>query len=236
MTHGPIDGVVVGKHPLVCRLLKGIYNQRPPQPRYSCTWDVGLVLDHIRSWGPTVTLTQKKISLKLAMLLALANASRCSELHSLDTQYMSWNKSGVTFSLAALTKTSKPGKDKALFFPRLEADKEMCPVASLIQYLQKTKSIRRDHTLFISYVKPYGAVQACTIARWIKDILKSAGFGDFRAHSTRGAAVSAAYMQGMSVPDILAVADWSTDSMFRRFYFRADMAKQQSLMHSLVQK
>ena len=51
MTHGPIDGVVVGKHPFVCRLLKGIYNQRSPQPRYSCTWDVGLVLDHIRSCG-----------------------------------------------------------------------------------------------------------------------------------------------------------------------------------------
>ena len=35
MTHGAIDGVVVGKHPLVSRLMKGIYNQRPPQPRYS---------------------------------------------------------------------------------------------------------------------------------------------------------------------------------------------------------
>ena len=164
MTHGPIDRVIVRKHHLVCRLLKGIYNQRPPQPRwYSCTWDVGLVLDHIRSWGPTVSLTKKKFSLKLAILLALANASRCSELHSLATQYMSWNESGVTFSLAALTKTSKLRRDKALFFPRLEADRDMCPVASLIQYLQRTKSIRRDHTLFISYVKPYGAVQACTI-------------------------------------------------------------------------
>ena len=35
MTHGPIDGVVVRKYPLVCRLLKAVYNQRPPQPRYT---------------------------------------------------------------------------------------------------------------------------------------------------------------------------------------------------------
>ena len=32
MTHNPIDGVVVGKHPLVTRLMKGIFNRRPPQP------------------------------------------------------------------------------------------------------------------------------------------------------------------------------------------------------------
>ena len=34
MTHAAIDGVVVGKHPLVSRLMKGIYNQRPPKARY----------------------------------------------------------------------------------------------------------------------------------------------------------------------------------------------------------
>ena len=148
----------------------------------------------------SVSLTHKTISLKLATLLAFTNASRCSELHSLDTEYMSWNESGVTFSHAALTKTSKPRKDTALFFPRLEADKEMCPVASLIQYLQRMKSIKRDHTLFTSYVKPYGAVQACTIVRWLKDILTSAGFGDFRAHSIykRGSSVSCLHARDVS--------------------------------------
>ena len=70
MTHSPIDGVVVGKHPLVSRLLKGIYNRRPPQPRYFTTWDVAAVLDHIRSWGPTKSLCKKKATLKLAMLMA----------------------------------------------------------------------------------------------------------------------------------------------------------------------
>ena len=41
MTHGEIDGVVIGKHSLVSRVMKGIYNQRPPQPRYSSTWAKG---------------------------------------------------------------------------------------------------------------------------------------------------------------------------------------------------
>lgn len=149
---------------------------------------------------------------------------------------MSWKSSRVTFSLAALTKTSRPGRDKVLFLPKLEADKELCPVTTLTVYLQKTKRVRRDDALFISYVKPYGAVQVSTIGRWLKETLKSAGFGDFRAHSTIGAAVSAASMHEMSVSDIMVVADWSTDSMFRKFYFRADIVKPKSLMQSLVQK
>ena len=38
--HLPVDGFPVGRHPLVCRLLKGAFNSRPPQPRYEGTWDV----------------------------------------------------------------------------------------------------------------------------------------------------------------------------------------------------
>ena len=33
-THAPIDGQPVGKHPIVCRLQQGMFNKRPPLPRY----------------------------------------------------------------------------------------------------------------------------------------------------------------------------------------------------------
>ena len=52
MTHLPIDGVVIGKHPLITHLMRGVYNTRPPQPKYSSTWDVGHVLGYIGSGGP----------------------------------------------------------------------------------------------------------------------------------------------------------------------------------------
>ncbi|KZS02170.1 Uncharacterized protein APZ42_000895, partial [Daphnia magna] len=38
-----IEGVKIGKHPLVIRLLKGIYNRTPPTPRYTGFWDVAAV-------------------------------------------------------------------------------------------------------------------------------------------------------------------------------------------------
>ena len=46
MTHSQIKGTPIGQHPLVSRLLRGVYNTRPPQPRYSATWDVDVVIRH----------------------------------------------------------------------------------------------------------------------------------------------------------------------------------------------
>ena len=44
-------GYPVGKHPLVCRLLKGVFNLRPPLPRYEYTWDVKTVTSFIKGLG-----------------------------------------------------------------------------------------------------------------------------------------------------------------------------------------
>ena len=40
MTCDHVEGVPMGKYPLVSRPLKGIHILRPPQPRYVTTWDV----------------------------------------------------------------------------------------------------------------------------------------------------------------------------------------------------
>ena len=99
MTHPPIDGVVIGKHPLISRFMRGVFNNRPPQPRYSFTWDVAKVLSHIRSLGTNDTLPMKELTHKLATILALANASRSSEIHALDVKCMTVSHTGVTFTL-----------------------------------------------------------------------------------------------------------------------------------------
>ena len=38
--HEKVDGHLVGQHPMVSRVLKGAFNNRPPQPRYTSTWMV----------------------------------------------------------------------------------------------------------------------------------------------------------------------------------------------------
>ena len=55
--HEKIDGVEVGKHPLIARILKGVFNKRPPRPKYNSVWDVNQVLAWLKSIGPSESLS-----------------------------------------------------------------------------------------------------------------------------------------------------------------------------------
>ena len=67
--HYGIEGVAVGKHPQVCGLMHGGFNEKPPQPRNSVNWDVQVVLDCIKSnWAVSKELTMKNLSYKLVIL------------------------------------------------------------------------------------------------------------------------------------------------------------------------
>ncbi|KAJ8034638.1 hypothetical protein HOLleu_21560 [Holothuria leucospilota] len=70
------DKFTIGDHPLISRLLKGIFNLRPPMPRYQETWDVKVVFRYLRTLSPASRLTLKQITLKLSMILALTSAQR----------------------------------------------------------------------------------------------------------------------------------------------------------------
>ena len=72
--HPEVSGYKVGQHPIVQRLLQGAFNKRPPQPRYTVTWDVDKVLQLLRSWGPNSVLSTSCLTHKLAMLMALTSA------------------------------------------------------------------------------------------------------------------------------------------------------------------
>ena len=46
--HQYIDGLPVGKHPWICSLVSGVFNLRPPKPRYMFVWDVKQVQDFLK--------------------------------------------------------------------------------------------------------------------------------------------------------------------------------------------
>ena len=62
--HDDVDGVEVGKHPMVSRLLKGAYHVRPSLTRYSSTWDVQVVLHYFEGLGPSSSLSIKATHLQ----------------------------------------------------------------------------------------------------------------------------------------------------------------------------
>ena len=212
---------------MVTRLLKGVYNQRPPMPRYSTTWDVGVVTKHIAAMGGNESLSLKQLSQKLVVLMALVAASRTSELKALDIRFRTYKPDGVLFRLASLTKKRSPGlPPRKLFFGAFPEDRRLCVVECLRRYERETAEFRqpesREKPLFLSYVHPHKPVTSQRLAHWVKDLLVEAGVDQsFKAHSVRGASTSAAMARGVSLADILSTADWSKESTFRRFYYRA---------------
>ena len=78
-----LDGKDLGYHPLISRFLKGVFNLRPPIPRYTHIWDVRPVLNYLRSLSPIQMLSLKQLTIKLCMLLALVSTQRCQTLHKL---------------------------------------------------------------------------------------------------------------------------------------------------------
>jgi len=62
----PMDASPVGQHPLGCKFMKGAFDMRPPQPKYSHTWDVALVTKYLEnppnySDLPISTLTTRNV-------------------------------------------------------------------------------------------------------------------------------------------------------------------------------
>ena len=189
--HDKADGVPVGQHPIITRLIKGIFNVRPPIPRYSNTWDVQLVLNFLQTQGKSETLPLKMLTLKNVFLLAITRPSRSADLSQLDTSRMRSGVNGVSFIPSTLAKQSRQDKPiESFFFPSFPQNPTLCPVRTLSVYLDKTNQVQGSETkLFLSFIKPHKAVTSSTIARWLRTILEQAGIDTeiFSAHSTRGA-------------------------------------------------
>ena len=123
----------------------------------------------------------------------------------------------------------------------MKEEERLCPVNALNEYLRRTQQRREgDQTktrLFLSVVKPYKPVVKSTIARWMKTIIHEAGIGElFSAHSVRRAAATAAHMKGMAVSDILKIANWSSDNVFKAFYYRPTEGSPRSLLNTFTRK
>ena len=61
--HEKVDGYEVGQHTMVSRILKGIFHERPPQPRYSEMWDASKVTAFIEARGENDSLSPWQTSL-----------------------------------------------------------------------------------------------------------------------------------------------------------------------------
>ncbi|XP_068714943.1 uncharacterized protein [Montipora foliosa] len=211
----------IGKHPLICRFLKGVFNEIPPIPKFQEVWPVEQVLDYLEQLTPLHSLKLKDLTMKLVMLIALVTGQRCQTLSYLDIsgEHMKKFPTYFSFSLSGHLKQDKPGRvfgNVRLFqYPK----ETLCVYTTLERYIEVTQSLRKSSKLLISCIKPHNEVSSSTIGRWLKTCLSLANIdvNIYQAHSTRSASTTKA-AQLLPIDVVMKLAGWSQESTFRKYY------------------
>ncbi|XP_049901735.1 uncharacterized protein LOC126391201 [Epinephelus moara] len=207
-----------GVDKLISRLLKGARRHsglrgRPPLP----PWDLELVLQALEypPFEPLESVDLKWLSVKSALLLALAMAKRVGELHALsvheDLCRFLPEGGGVVLRpnpafLPKVLSASQPGQEVVLWSlysaPTQEGERGyslVCPVRALRVYLHRTRVHRQTDQLFVCFRQDLlgQALSKARLSHWIVEAIQQAYVGTgapfpsgVRAHSTRGMATS----------------------------------------------
>lgn len=230
----PVNNISVGQHPHIVRLLKGIFNSRPPTVKLLPEWDLPLVLKFIKKppFEPLSVIPLKYLTWKCLFLIAITTFRRTSDIQALKLGEgnISMQKKGITFIRQGLSKSDRQNHMNAkIFVPSFSQDSSLDPVRILKTYLKRTKKFRNfgqdqaKFSLFLSCVEPHKPVTAQTLSKWIVKLIRLA-YEDpsmkIKGHSTRAIGSSWALFNGASVNNIMSAADWSRESTFVRFYLR----------------
>ena len=205
--HEYVDNKPVRQHSHVCALLKGVFNERPPQPRYVFIWDIQTVLDFVKCHWSRCDSSDKALTYKLVILMFFSSASRASAIHHLDVRYMLRTEGKFVFTFHKLRKNWKYRKaPPSLEFCEYAEDRDLCVVTTFNEYIKRTYQWRAEKIhcqLLLSFIQPYVEVSNSTVSRWIKETLKLAGIdiSVFKGHSTREVSSSKASKTGLSLAE-----------------------------------
>jgi integrase len=225
------------------KLIKGIFNSNPILKPLLPNWDLPSVLWRLCDppFEPLLSCDVKFLTWKTVFLIALATASRVSELHALSVKdgNLRYERHGIRLlpNLQFLSKTQRLNNPWIpIFIPSFHnfateaRDLLLCPYRALKMYIKRTESQRKEidsDSLFITYQKGVcrpGSKNS--VARWIVSLIKwvyqdtSKHLSTVHAHDTRKLATSWALFNGASITEIIRAAHWASESTFTSFYMK----------------
>ena len=134
------NGISFGKHPLVQRFMKGIFNLRPAVPRQFAVWDPDIVLDYLSTLEYDLPL--KDLSEKLVILSRILYWTRTLNCEALNIKDMLLEKGKCTFFIKRPIKTTKPGFHQSpIVFSEYPSNRKICIVTTITHYLEITKDL-----------------------------------------------------------------------------------------------
>ena len=212
----------MGQNPLVCRFLRGVFNQRPPPVKVVPTWDIGQVLLKLAECHPPSEIRLLDLTRKVTFLLATCTARRVSDLmlFSVRSPLCYVGDRSVVLQAEFGSKTDRPSHRSPPVKLKLCAEERLCPVRYIKEYLRRTEPLRQGDSLQL-LISPFTGrpVKLATVRRWIVQVLQDAGV-TASAGSTRATATSCALLHDVPLQQIMASADWSRQDTPLRHYLR----------------
>lgn len=208
--HAPIAGQSVGRNSLIVHFLRGSRRLKPPRPLTVPTWDLHTVLGALKGppFEPLRSADLRPLTLKTALLLALASVKRDGDLQALSV------------SPACLEFGPNDSKVKSghLSQPFRQSDQ------LFVCFGGRTKGSSVSKQRLSRWIVE--AIALCYSSMGLECPI------GVRAHSTRGMASSWAWSSGVSIKDICEAAGWSSPSTFVRFY-NLDIPTLHARVHSV---
>ena len=216
----PIDGVSIGKHPTISRLMKGVFQNRPPSRRMFQSWNVAAVFENLPLPDSFVNAQRR-----CAFLLAMASSRRPSEIAALKCSpaFMKISPDKVRFLPPKLSKTDRQNHlGPPIAIQRLPTStlQSPCPVVALEALLsfREEKNIAHDNVFSLPFA-PFSPIDVSHFSGLIKECFRRAGISA-PSGSTRSISVSDAFAKGASIGEVMLAGDWSAASTFYRHYLR----------------
>ncbi len=203
-----LDEVPLGRHRMVTAFMRGVRRLRPVCPTAVPSWDLSVVLESLVTahFEPLESASERILTLKVALLLALTSLKRVGDL-----QAFSVSETCMDFApgLVKVTLRPRPGYiPKVLstsfrsqvvtlhsFHPPPFASSEderlhmLCPVRALKLYMDRSKVWRKSSQLFVCFGAGCRGL-ATSKQRMAYEVRNLPSLLSLRAHSTRGVASS----------------------------------------------
>ena len=162
------NGTEFGKHPIIARMLKGIFRNHPAWPRYMVTYNPDLVLNFRKALSLWDNITLKWLTFKTVTILAILSGHICQSINSLTLAHINININKVIFYIPKIIKNTKrsflphPVKLKAY-----NKEESICPVRTVVESINATKKKKQIRKIIISYHK-HNIVTKQTVSRYVK--------------------------------------------------------------------
>ena len=227
---------------LVDKYMAAALNTNPPHiRRQSSTWDVNILLDYLVKLGPNSKIEKINILAgKLVLQLLLTQMCRSGEVAQLQLSSMRLLQGAVQFQLMKPTKTysvqnaSAAKRLQLMTIKEFEANPLLCPLTTLLSYIECTKFRRGnvDNLFVLVTTQQPRAASRETVVRWGKEIMKLAGLGTFKIHSSHAASSTSALLMGMPLDHIIAKVGWVKASTFIKYYMKPIRSTQRAEVNS----